>query len=224
MNPDLDLIIFDCDGILVDSEPIALRIHADMLPELGWHPTDEQIVETFLGRSRRSNLATLEAQIGRPVPDEWEQRFRARLAAEHLAGLTEIVGITEALATIGTWPIPICVASSGEPDHIRHSLGLVGLLDAFGDHIFSAVEVAHGKPAPDLFLHAAARMGADPERCVVIEDSRYGVEAARAAGMRSYGYAGGLTPAAWLQGPDTTVFTDMRKLPTLLSELHSQSC
>lgn len=100
---------------------------------------------------------------------------------------------------------------------MRHTLGRTGIHQYFEGRIFSASEVAHGKPAPDLFLYAAQRMGVDPSACIVVEDSKYGVQAARAAGMRSLGYAGGLTPAQWLEGPNTVVFDDMRKLPMLLS-------
>ena len=102
---------------------------------------------------------------------------------------------------------------------MRHTLGRAGLYDRFAGRIYSATEVARGKPAPDLFLHAAWHMGVDPAACVVVEDSRAGVRAARAAGMHALGYAGGLTPAERLEGPGTTVFHDMRKLPTLITEL-----
>ncbi len=216
MPIDFDLIIFDCDGILVDSEPLAVRVNAGMLAELGWQPGDDEIIERFLGRSMTSNVAIVEEHIGHPVPDDWVDRFMTRIHAAHEAELAAVEGIAETLDTISGWDVATCIASSGQPAKIRHSLALVGLDGAFGDRIFSAVEVAHGKPAPDLFLHAAARLGIQPARCVVIEDSQYGVQAARAAGMYAYGYAGGLTPAAWLTGPDTTVFTDMRKLPQLL--------
>jgi beta-phosphoglucomutase-like phosphatase (HAD superfamily) len=217
MAGDLELIIFDCDGILVDSEPIALRVNSGMLAELGWHLTDDEIIDRFVGRSMRSNVATVEAHIGHPVPADWVDRFTAAILTAHDAELAAVAGIVEALDTISGWRVRTCVASSGRPENIRNSLALVGLLDTFGDRIFSAVEVAHGKPAPDLFLHAAASLGVPPAACVVIEDSRYGVQAARAAGMHAYAYAGGVTPAAWLDGPDTTVFTDMRKLPQLLA-------
>jgi HAD superfamily hydrolase (TIGR01509 family) len=216
MRPDLDLIIFDCDGVLVDSEPLAVRVNAGMLAELGWHLDDDEIIERFLGRSMRSNVATVEAHIGRPVPADWVDRFMTKILAAHEAELAAVDGISEALDVISAWDVQICIASSGQPDKIRHSLALVGLDAAFGDRIFSAVQVAHGKPAPDLFLHAAAALGAEPARCVVVEDSQYGVQAARAAGMYAYGYAGGLTPASWLAGANTTVFDDMRRLPGLL--------
>ena len=112
----------------------------------------------------------------------------------------------------------MCVASSGSHGKIRRSLTLTGLYERFEGRIFSASEVANGKPAPDLFLHAAACSGVPPARCVVVEDSRYGVQAARAAGMAVFGYAGGVTPAHWLEGPGTVVFHDMRALPRLLGE------
>src|SRR5205823_11896974 len=122
-------------------------------------------------------------------------------------------GIVEALGGIN---LPVCVASSSGHESIRYKLELTGLYERFAGRIFSATEVTDGKPAPDLFLHAAGRMGVDPSACVVVEDSRYGVQAARAAGMRALGYAGGLTPREFLEGPDTTVFMDMRELPSLL--------
>ncbi len=112
--------------------------------------------------------------------------------------------------------LPTCIASSGTHDHLRYTLGLTGLYERFRGRIFSAEDVANGKPAPDLFLHAAGRMAAGPAGCVVVEDSRPGVEAARAAGMRVLAFAGGLSPAGALEGPDTIVFDDMRELPRLL--------
>jgi HAD superfamily hydrolase (TIGR01509 family) len=124
-------------------------------------------------------------------------------------------GITEALDQIA---VPTCVASSGSHDKLRFTLGHTGLYQRFQGRIFSGYEVANGKPAPDLFLHAAARMGAEPGRCAVVEDSHYGVLAARAAGMRVFGYAGGLTPPERLEGQGTTVFHDMRDLPRLLAD------
>ena len=114
--------------------------------------------------------------------------------------------------------VPTCVASSGTHERIRFSLGLTGLLERFEDRIFSATDVERGKPAPDLFLHAARSLGVDPSRCAVVEDSPFGVAAARSAGMRAFGYAGGLTAAERLEGPGTIVFEDMRELPGLLGE------
>ena len=123
-------------------------------------------------------------------------------------------GVVDALDTI---TVPSCVASSGTHEKMRFTLGLTGLYERFAGRIFSVSEVARGKPAPDLFLHAASRMAVPPERCAVVEDSRYGVEAARAAGMRAFGYAGGLASRGSLDGPRTIVFDDMRDLPRLLA-------
>lgn len=208
----VELVIFDCDGVLVDSETIAIRVASQMLAELGWPLTDGEILEQFVGRSAVSAMELIEKKLGRPVP-QWPERFVARQLAAHQAGLMPVAGIVEALDAI---TLTTCVASSGRHDKMRNTLGLTGLYERFEGRIFSATEVAQGKPAPDLFLHAAKQMGVDPARCVVVEDSRPGVQAARAAGMRSFGYAGGVTPAEWLEGPDTVVFHDMRRLPALL--------
>jgi HAD superfamily hydrolase (TIGR01509 family) len=188
-----------------------------MLAELGWHPTDDEIIERFVGRSMAENITQVETHIGRPVPPDWADRFAERILAAHETDLTEVEGIAEALATIAESGIPTCVASSGSPEKIRHSLTRFGMHEQFAGHIFSASQVSRGKPAPDLFLHAARQMGAEPARCLVVEDSRYGVMAARAAGMRAFGYSGGVTPGDWLEGPDTVVFSDMRKLPELIA-------
>ncbi|HEY2793950.1 MAG TPA: HAD family hydrolase, partial [Micromonosporaceae bacterium] len=182
----IELIIFDCDGILVDSEPLALRVNAGMLAELGWHLSDDEIIDRFVGRSMTSNVAVVEAHLGRTVPADWVQRFHAEISAAHERELIAVAGIAEALEEIAGWDVQICVASSGIPDRVRHSLELCGLDPYFGDRIFSATQVAHGKPAPDLFLFAASSLGVAPSSAVVVEDSQYGVEAARAADMHVF--------------------------------------
>ena len=182
MSDPIELVIFDCDGVLVDSERISVRVDVAVLAQLGWPMTEAEVVERFMGRT--------DADMAAEVP-----------------------GILEALDAIAG---PICVASSGTHERMRYTLGLTGLYPRFAGRIFSASEVARGKPAPDLFLHAAGRMGVRPAACAVVEDSRYGVEAARVAGMRAFGYAGGLSPRAWLEGPGTVVFDEMRDLPRLL--------
>ncbi|MFF2328742.1 MULTISPECIES: HAD family hydrolase [unclassified Streptomyces] len=213
--PPLELVIFDCDGVLVDSEPLAVRIHVELGAEFGWPLTADEIVEKFVGRSAASNSKLIDARLpGRSAA--WQQRYEQLHHAAIDAELVAVDGIHEALAAL---TLPTCVASSGSHDKMRHTLGHTGLHSHFEGRIFSASEVTHGKPAPDLFLHAARRMGVEPAACVVVEDSKYGIQAARSAGMRSLGYAGGLTPAHWLEGPDTVVFDDMRKLPSLLSAL-----
>ena len=208
------LVIFDCDGVLVDSEPIAIRIDAEMFAEVGMTVSEQEIIDRFVGRSPEALVQAVEEQLGHPPPDGWEERGEVRLRRAFEAELEPVDGIREALEQIS---LPACVASSSPPERLRFKLELTGLYERFAPHIFSATEVANGKPAPDLFLHAAARMGVAPGDCVVVEDSRYGVQAARAAGMDALGYAGGLTPAAVLEGPRTIVFDDMRSLPELLS-------
>ena len=211
----VELVIFDCDGVLVDSERLAVRVEARLITELGWPLSEADVLERFVGRSDAYMLAEIEHTLGRPVPD-WQSRYERELHAAFHAELTTVDGIEAALDTIG---LPTCVASSGTHTKLALTLGLTGLLPRFAGRIYSATDVANGKPAPDLFLHAADRCGVDPTRCVVIEDSRSGVAAARAAGMRSFGYAGGLTPAEWLEGPDTIVFNTMADLPGLITGL-----
>lgn len=214
MGP-VELVIFDCDGVLVDSEKLAVRVDRHVLSELGWDLTETEIVHRFVGRSAAHFRQEVEAHLGRPLADDWETPYQALYDETFERDLEPVDGIVSALERIVA-AAATCVASSGSHAKIRRSLGLTGLLRRFDDRIFSASDVAEGKPAPDLFLHAAARMGVPPDRCVVIEDSRFGVAAARAAGMRAFGYAGGLTPAEWLEGENTTVFDDMERLPELL--------
>ncbi|WP_406382150.1 HAD family hydrolase [Streptomyces sp. NBC_01618] len=216
MTTSPELVIFDCDGVLVDSERIAVRIQVEVGAELGWPLTADEVIEKFVGRSAASVGELIAARLGTSAAATWQQRFEDLHRDAVDAELVAVDGIHEALAAL---TLPTCVASSGSHEKMRHTLGRTGLRVHFEGRIFSATEVAHGKPAPDLFLHAARQMGVAPTACVVVEDSKYGVQAARSAGMRSLGYAGGLTPAHWLEGPDTVVFDDMRKLPTLLSEI-----
>jgi len=209
----VSLVIFDCDGVLVDSEPISVRHDVELFAELGLPMSEDEVIDRFVGRSADVIVAAIEKQLGHPLPEGVFERAEERLRDAWGAELTPVDGIVEALDQITG---PVCVASSSKPESLRYKLELTGLYERFEGRIFSATEVANGKPAPDLFLYAAARMGAEPLECVVVEDSRYGVEAARAAGMEALGYAGGLTPAAVLEGPQTVVFADMRELPRLL--------
>jgi HAD superfamily hydrolase (TIGR01509 family) len=211
--PAFDLIIFDCDGVLVDSERIAVRIDAIVLERLGWPLTEDEIIDRFVGRSEAYMTSEIEAAIGRSLPAGWEGEFAPLYREALRAELTPVDGVVAALDAISA---PTCVASSSTHERLRFTLGLTGLLERFEGRIFSSTDVVHGKPAPDLFLHAASTLGVAPSRCAVVEDSFYGVEAARAAGMRAFGYAGGLTPAERLAGPSTVVFDDMRELPALL--------
>jgi HAD superfamily hydrolase (TIGR01509 family) len=209
-----ELVIFDCDGVLVDSELLSNRILAERLTAIGLPTTTEDSVRDYMGRSLKAALAEVEQRLGRALPAGFEDAYYEETFAAFARELEPVAGIHAALDEIA---LPSCVASSGPHAKIRHSLGLTGLLERFDGRIFSASDVEHGKPAPDLFLHAAARMGVDPAACAVVEDSRFGVMAARAAGMQAFGYAGGLTPAHRLGGLGTVVFDDMRELPGLLA-------
>jgi HAD superfamily hydrolase (TIGR01509 family) len=183
-----DLVIFDCDGVLIDSELIACQVDAACLTEIGWPHTVEDILDRYVGRSAAAMLVDIEARSGRRLPDDFGDMLRRGLAASFETDLIAIPGVENVLDRLRC---RVCVASSSAPERLRHSLSLVGLYDRFEPDIFSAAEVRRGKPAPDLFLYAAGRMGVAPSRCLVIEDSLAGVEAGRAAGMTVFGFIGG---------------------------------
>jgi HAD superfamily hydrolase (TIGR01509 family) len=213
-----ELVIFDCDGVLVDSEPIAIRVDGIMLERLGWPLSEAEIIERFVGRPHAFMVAEIEAAIGRPLPPGWEEEFRPLYEEAFAAELVAVDGIGDTLDHLAAAhaDLPICVASSSSHPSIRRSLDLTGLRHHFDERIFSVDDVANGKPAPDVFLHAADQMGFDPSVCAVVEDSAHGVAAGRAAGMQVFAYGGGVTPPDRLVGPDTVVFHDMRDLPGLL--------
>lgn len=181
------LLIFDCDGVLVDSEVLSCRIDAEILTEIGLPYTAEEIARQFVGVSMKDMISRLEAKHGRRLPDDFSDRLNRTLFARFETDLKPVEGVREAILSL---PFRRCVASSSVHERIALSLRVTGLADLF-DHVFSSVEVPRGKPAPDLFLHAASRMGAASEECLVIEDSPAGVQAARAAGMRVIGFTGG---------------------------------
>ncbi|MFJ6406794.1 HAD family hydrolase [Streptomyces hydrogenans] len=210
----IELVIFDCDGVLVDSERLAVRLQVALGAELGWPLTADEVVERFIGRSEESIVGQIAERLGAGTAALWWSRLIQRHRDAVDTGLDPVDGLPEALAVL---TLPTCVASSGSHEKMRHTLGRTGLYAHFEGRIYSASEVSRGKPAPDLFLYAARRMGVDPAACAVVEDSGPGVAAARAAGMRAFGYAGGPTPAARLEGPGTVVFGDMRELPGLLA-------
>jgi len=207
-----DLVIFDCDGVLVDSERLAVRIEAEVLATLGWPLTEAEIVDRFVGRSAGYMQSQIESTIGRPV--DWSSEFEARYQETFAKELLPVAGINEALDGVD---LPVCVASSGSHQKMAFTLGLTGLLDRFDGHLFSADDVEHGKPAPDLFLYAAAHMGAEAGRCAVVEDSVSGVTAGLAAGMTVFGFAEGVTSAQKLDSEGAVVFDDMRALPDLIT-------
>ena len=211
-----ELVIFDCDGVLVDSDRISLRIQAERISALGLEMSYEDCVRDFLGLGMEATLRILAERLGRPVPEEWEAELDASVREGFERELKPIPGIVEALRKI---ELPICIASSGSHEKMRLTLGLTGLRDRFAGRIFSVEEVQRGKPSPDLFLHAAALMSTPPELCIVVEDSPFGVAGAKAAGMSALGFAA-TTPAANLGSADA-VFTSMADLPRLVANERS---
>jgi HAD superfamily hydrolase (TIGR01509 family) len=205
-------VLFDCDGVLVDSEPISCRILSDMLNELGLAYSYERTVEHFVGRSMASCLELIEKEWGARPPEDFSTEFQRRTFAAFRNELKPVEGVEEVLDRI---PWPICVASSGDHGKLRTTLSTTGLLERFAGHVFSATEVAKGKPHPDLFLHAAVRLGARPNRCAVVEDSVLGVQAAAAAGMSVFGYSATVGEER-LRSAGAVVFHAMAELPELL--------
>lgn len=211
-----DLVIFDCDGVLVDSEPISNRELAAFLTELGHPTTYEESLRDYMGGAMHRVHDTIFERTGTRLPADFDDRFHERVFATFRTDLRAVAGVEPVLDWLESQGARICVASSGSHERIRTTLGVTGLLPRFGDeHIFSADDVGRGKPAPDLFLHAAEAMGAEPSRCAVIEDSGLGVQAALAAGMDVYGFAA-MTPAEKLAGA-RHVFRAMPELPPLLA-------
>lgn len=206
------LVIFDCDGVLVDSERIANRVLSECLVELGFELGFDETVKAFMGRSSKDCLALIAEQLERPVPAEFMSRCTMRTLAQFEQALQPIPGVAEALQLID---LPRCVASSSERTWIGKALALTGLLDQFEGRIFSGAELARGKPHPDIFFHAAHTLGIDPARCTVVEDSVPGVRAGVAAGMTVLGYAD-LTPEAELSEAGAATFTSMSQLPGLI--------
>jgi len=217
---DCDLIIFDCDGVLVDTEPLTTRLVAEVVTEAGWAIDQAYAVEHFKGRPLAYLCERVGERIGRPVP-ELADVYRTRMYAEMETGAIEpVAGAVELLDALDDLPAPVarCVASNGPRRKMAISLAGAGLADRFGGMdspaIFSAYDIECFKPDPGLFLHAAQRFGADPARCVVLEDSESGIEAAVAAGMRSIG-VGGMTPIDKLRalGADRVVESLSELLP-----------
>jgi HAD superfamily hydrolase (TIGR01509 family) len=198
--------------VLVDSERISVRLDVQVLAQLGWPITEEEVIERFVGRTDEAMTREIEEYLGRKLPGAWDKEYEHLYREAFDAELEPVDGVVEALEQISA---PICVASSGRPERIEKNLKLTGLWERFAGRIFSAADVEHGKPAPDLFLHAAAEIGAEPTGCAVVEDSPFGVQAAHAAGMKAYAYAGGIMPVERLRSADV-VFDDMRELPKLL--------
>jgi HAD superfamily hydrolase (TIGR01509 family) len=212
------LAIFDCDGVLVDSEPIANASFSAAVRAQGLDWSIEETMRRLLGRSLKSCVEIVEAELGRPLPDDFLEKMQAVTYRNFReAPLQPIDGVKETVLALQAAGIETCVASSGAPEKMRFTLGLTGLWNLFGGRIFSSSQVPRGKPFPDLFLHAALSLDVQPFDCVVIEDSVPGVQAGRSAGMRVLAYAGasyadrvGLTAAGGV------LFDDMKLLPGLV--------
>ena len=212
--PPIRLVIFDCDGVLVDTEPLSNGALKRRLDAIGLPMPLDEVIRTFVGRSKPDCLVMIAERLGRELPLDFEAQWD-REFDDALRGQTRpIEGIVELLRD---FPLPYCVASNGEPDRMRVALEAAGLLPFVDGRLFTASEVARPKPAPDLFLHAARVMGSTPQGTVVVEDTTTGVKAAVAAEMRVFGYAGAdhAQPEA-LRREGATVFREMRELPGLL--------
>ncbi|MET8102757.1 HAD family hydrolase [Streptomyces sp. NPDC005236] len=210
-----DLIIFDNDGVLVDSEPISNTLLAAYLTELG-HPTSyEDSLRDYMGSAMHRIHDLVLERTGRRLPDDFDDVFHARVFAAFERELKPVPGAGQVLEKLAADGVPYCVASSGSHERIRVGHRTTGLDRWFDEgRVFSSQDVGRGKPAPDLFLHAAERMGVRPERCAVVEDSPLGVQAANAAGMDVYGFTA-MTPATRLADA-TQLFSDMGELADLL--------
>jgi HAD superfamily hydrolase (TIGR01509 family) len=186
-----ELVIFDCDGVLVDSEPVVTRVESEFFATLGFVMAPEELRARFQGKTVADVAAAVESGLGRALTPEELYAWGIATACALAESLRPVSGVREVAEALAARGARSCVASQSPLPRVRLSLAVTGLAPLFGENLFTASMVARPKPAPDLFLHAAARMGAEPASCVVIEDSLSGVRAARAAGMRVFGYADG---------------------------------
>jgi beta-phosphoglucomutase-like phosphatase (HAD superfamily) len=212
------LVIFDCDGVLVDSEPISNRELALAINRLGLEISTAEATQQFKGLTLAQVVAGVEAQLGRPTPDGWLEQYEHERAETFRRELREVPGAAAAVESVRAMGLDVCVASQGAVAKMELTLGVTGLDRVLGGaSLFSARMVERPKPFPDLFQHAASSMGVATEHCLVIEDTTLGVTAARAAGMQVLGYAADSDPEE-LAGAGATVFTDMVELPGLIEE------
>jgi len=233
----LDAVIFDCDGVLVDSEPITNRVLTGMLNELGLDFTLEQTMRTFMGRALREELSIIEALAGRPLPPDWYAGFARRRDAALAREVRAVPHVADLVAHLVERGLPYAVASGADRAKMRITLGATGLLERFesaaaraiahapgyaagappGSRLFGADMVERPKPAPDVYLLAARSLGVAPAHCVVVEDTPTGTTAGVAAGMAVLGYCAHTDPRALLAAGACAVFDDMRRLPALLA-------
>jgi HAD superfamily hydrolase (TIGR01509 family) len=212
------LVIFDCDGVLVDSELLANASFSRALAPHGLDWSAEECMRRLMGRSLKSCVEICEAELGRKLPDDFVDKMQVvTYATFREAPLKPVAGVKEAAFALKALGVETCVASSGSLDKMRFTLGLTGLWEFFEGRIFSASEVPRGKPFPDLFLHAALRMNEQPFACTVVEDSIPGIHAARSAGMRALAYAGApYADRAGLKAAGGELFDNMDHLPALV--------
>ena len=213
MHP--DLVIFDCDGVLVDSEATSGRVALEAIAELGVVMSREEMSGRYLGASDADMLRDIERRLGVVQPPGFMERLESRKIAAFEKGVPAMTGSVQAVREVVGADLLACVATSGTTEETRAKLDSVGLRALFAGRIFSARQVPRGKPHPDLFLFAAAEMGVAPDRCVVVEDSLSGVRAAVAAGMRVLGYVP-QGDGTVLREAGAEVFHDMADLPALL--------
>jgi HAD superfamily hydrolase (TIGR01509 family) len=213
MTAPYSLVIFDCDGVLVDSEKLGIRVLVECAREYGAQMDMSEAMPLFLGRKMAECVAILAGRASEPFPEDFTEQFRARSAIVFRKELQPIPGVKEALARI---TIPVCVATNGPREKMALSLEVTGLLPYFGTNLFTAYEVGSWKPAPDLYLHTAAAFGVAPDQCAVVEDSPLGIQAAVAAGMTPFGYAPDKNHAIELAAMSAITFPQMTMLPGLL--------
>lgn len=219
-KPAYDAVVFDCDGVLVDSERLAVEVTHRIVADLGWETDVESLGRLLIGCSSEFFLATLEEHLGRKLEPGWDAPY-AGWREDAFAGRLEVIpGIVAALDGID---LPWAVASNSRTARIRSSLATVGLLDRFEGRICSAEDEANGKPAPDVYLSAARLLGVAPGRCIAVDDSPTGVLAAQRAGMFVLAFADQFTAKDFPSGDRVRVFTDMRELPRLVAELRRPS-
>jgi HAD superfamily hydrolase (TIGR01509 family) len=221
MTLKFDAVLFDCDGVLVDSEPITNGVLRDMLEESGWALSNDECMRLFIGKAVKDEAALIEAHTGRPLTQEWLDEFRGRRNEGLVEGLLPIRGALEAVAQIHTlYQGRIACASGADRFKVDLQLEKCGLMPYFKGHIFSGHELPRSKPAPDVYLAAATSLGVDPKRCAVVEDTVTGVMAGVAAGATVFGYsppeAGHDAPEALRAAGASLIFIDMAELPVLL--------
>lgn len=209
----VQLVIFDCDGVLVDTERLSVSVDTRVLAHLGLPMSHDEVVERFVGRTESFWRAEIQRELGRELAAGEFEAFDPWYREAFEAELTPIAHVVELLNALDGAGIRTCVASSGTHERMRFTLGHTGLYDRFAGRIFSATEVAEGKPSPLLFLHAAAQMETEPAHCLVVEDSQYGVQAAVSAGMPVVGFSGSVTPAQTLRSAGAGyVVADLREV------------